>query len=234
MQAVNSNANWSPNSGQTLVSAVQARGSGNSIECLVGATSVIAYFNDTSPIPSGSTINLVTIIASSKGTKPGSSAVLRTLELQAAPGNVNTGPWTLTGAYADYSGIYTHALTRAQLQSSLLVVGVDGNTQDVFVEYLELEVDYTPPPDGLVTVYVAGAYPLDCGQPPPKRFHAFGIFDTADGLEQAVTAKWLLKYGKPPPGYVLWNYYRSANYGYTLGADSPITYWTVSPWPGPN
>jgi len=104
---------------------------------------------------------------------------------------------------------------------------------------MTIQVDYTPyvpppPPDAYVTVYVAGAYPTSCPQPPAKRFKPFAQFDTALGLEQQITAEWMRRYGKPPAGYQIWSYYRAASYDSVPAYESPASAFTIDPWPPPN
>jgi hypothetical protein len=105
------------------------------------------------------------------------------------------------------------------------------------MDYAAFLVDYTPftppPTDAFVMVWTAGAYPSGCGQPPIKRFKPFKLFDSASGLAQAVTDQYLLTYGKPPPGYVIWCYWRTVSYDLIPRESSPITTFTITPWPPP-
>jgi len=232
----NTAVNYTASSG-TILSCLQAEASGKYISNFPGFVSAGQFLAFGSFLPTGSTIDQLELVCSARGTS-GTGGPFLSLRLSPSNGQPvqNLVDQILTGSFAEYSIIYTgFGMTLLEIFDSFLEVfasaGVVFN-QDV--EYLAWRITYTPPPDGLVMVYVAGAYPVECPQPPAKRFRKFGIYNTADGLEQNVTAAWMAKYGKPPAGYVLWNYYRGSSYDFALCRNSPVSAWSLDPWPPPN
>lgn len=229
--------NWKTNPGNlitipALVANLQTRGSGVSCTNSPGFNCAMQFLVDTTIIEPDFTINSIVAVASAKGV-PITQAPVLDVAINAAAGLSSSGDQALTGSYADYFHTYPFTLTATQLWSALAKVDNSVNAA-VDVQYLALTVDYSPPSSGKVSVYVAGAYPVECSQPPAKRFKPFGLFDPSVSLEQDITTAWMLKYGKPPAGYVIWSYYRAAAGDYVPGADSPTATWPIDPWPPPN
>jgi len=227
---------YTPTSG-TILSCLHAEGSGKWISNFPGFIAGGQFLAFDSFIPAGSTVDQLVLVASARGSSITGGPFL---SLRLSPSNgqpvQNLVDQILTGSFAEYTILYTGTpMTLFDVYNAVLEVYASAAvTFNQDVEYLAWRVTYTPPPDGLVMVYVAGAYPVECPQPPAKRFRKFGIFNTADGLEQNVTAAWLAKYGKPPAGFVLWNYYRGSSYDFALCRNSPVSAWNLDPWPPPN
>lgn len=235
------NNSWTPTTGSyssgnnstNYPFCVRAHGSGDWIYNFPGFTTVAQWqvFSVLSSIPFGSTINTVHFLAWFDTVLPGLN-----LDTHYNPpfgpssGNVPStgGPQLID---LDLAG---QSFNRFDLQNAVLQVAASTNIATAaHCDYVAFAIDYTPPNDALVVIWVAGAYAPDCPQPPPRKFRPFGIYDTAGGLEQAVTADWMRKYGKPPAGFNVWCYYRASNYDGTPAVDSPSVYFTLGPWPTP-
>jgi hypothetical protein len=235
------NTSWTPTIGSyssgnnftNYPACVHSHGSGDYVYNFPGFTTIAQWqpFNVLSVIPFGSTINTVHFL-----TWYDAAAVGINLNTQYNP------PFGPASGFVPSTGgpqlidlnLAGQSFNRFDLANSVLQVAVANNiSAAVHCDYVALAIDYTPPPDAFVMVWTAGAYPSGCGKPPLKRFKPFKMFDSAAGLSQAVTAQYMLTYGKPPPGYVIWCYWRTVSYDLIPRESSPITTFTITPWPPP-
>lgn len=228
--SVVASTNFTPTSG-TLLSCIQARGSGEWDYNFDHFTSSIQVDFDTSSIPSGATILSVTGVVSVACSNGSSGTGVDPLEINADPGIFNSGPLPGPVSFGDVAFLYPDPVAQPELSSILLRLGVGSNDGLTLCEYMGLQILWTnDPPEGLCMIWCAGAIPADCPQPAPRRFAPLGLFDLSAGVTQNITAAYLYKYGKPPPGFNLWSYYRTLTGDLIPDSASPSSPFLIPLW----